>query len=101
MRGYLEDQFHGEQVAYGSLEFRLGRPGRSRIYTFFDMGYYRFATTAVDSLGGGGERRGTVRGFGLGLETHTGGSDVSLAIGFPGNLDFDTAKLHVMLLQSF
>jgi hypothetical protein len=101
VRGYLEDQFHGEQTAYGSLEFRLGKPGRSRIYTFLDMGYYRFATTAVDSSAGTGKREGTVRGFGLGLATHTGGSDISLAIGFPGNLDFDQAKLHVTLLQSF
>jgi hypothetical protein len=65
------------------------------------MGYYRFSTTAVDSSAGTGKRVGTVRGFGLGLETHTGGSDLSLAIGFPGNLDFDQAKLHVTLLQSF
>jgi hypothetical protein len=47
------------------------------------------------------ERESTLRGYGLGLETRTPAGDVSLAVGLPGTVDFDAAKLHVTLLQSF
>ncbi len=103
LRGYREGAFHGERVAHGSLEMRIGRPYRSRLYTFFDLGYFRFATAAptVEEPGRTVIQEGTPRGFGLGLETRAGGGDVSLAIGLPGRWDFDAALLHVSLLQSF
>lgn len=103
LRGYREGAFHGERVAQGSLEIRIGRPYRSRLYTFFDLGYFRFATAAATT--GDPSRtiiqEGTPRGFGLGLETRAGGGDVSLAIGLPGRWNFDAALLHVSLLQAF
>jgi outer membrane protein assembly factor BamA len=103
LRGYREGTFHGERVAHGSLEIRIGRPYRSRLYTFFDLGYFRFATAAATAEDPGRTvlREGTPRGFGLGLETRAGGGDVSLAIGLPGRWNFDAALLHVSLLQAF
>ena len=101
LRGYLEDQFHGERVASLMLELRVGRPGRSRLYTFFDVGYFRFATEDPDDDTLSITTESTRRGFGLGLETSTPGGDVSLAIGLPGTIQFDDAKLHIALLQSF
>ncbi len=103
LRGYREGAFHGERVAQGSLEIRIGRPYRSRLYTFFDLGYFRFATAAatVEDPGRTVIQEGTPRGFGLGLETRAGGGDVSLAIGLPGRWNFDAALLHVSLLQAF
>ncbi len=100
VRGYLEQQFHGERVTWGGIELRIGRPGGSRLYTFFDMGYFRFAA-AGDGDSGGGDRSDTVRGYGIGIETRAAGGDVSLAIGLPDGVDFDRAKLHVSLLQAF
>jgi hypothetical protein len=103
VRGYREDEFHGRRIGYGTLELRLGRAYRSRLYTFWDVGYFEFsalAPTALDPVRRQ-ERSGSVRGFGLGLQTPTGGGDISLAIGFPGSVDFDTAKLHVSLLGAF
>jgi len=101
LRGYLEDQFHGERVAALSLELRWGRPDRSRVYTFLDLGYVRAA--AVDPADA--TRRITtvdeLHGYGLGLTTASAAGEVSLAIGFPGALRFEDAKLHVALLQSF
>lgn len=101
LRGYLEDQFHGERVASTMLELRVGRPGRSRLYTFFDVGYFRFAGADPIDPARLIDTDGTRRGFGLGLETHTAGGDVSLAIGLPGTVQFDDAKLHITLLQTF
>jgi outer membrane protein assembly factor BamA len=101
LRGYLEDQYHGERVAAASFELRWGRADRSRVYTFLDLGYVRATTIdATDAT-----RRITVasklHGYGLGLTTASDAGEISLAIGFPGALSFEDAKLHVALLQSF
>ena len=103
VRGYREDEFRGEQVLYGSVELRIGRAGGSRLYTFWDMGYFEFSAPqpTLDDPERRDERRDTVRGFGMGLQAHTPGGDISLAIGFPGNVSFDDAKLHVSLLEAF
>ena len=103
LRGYREGEFNGSQAAWGSLEMRIGRPDGSRLYTFYDLGYFGFWT--ADPLASDPaavvQRRGWPRGYGLGLFARTPGGDLSLAIGFPGTVDFDQAKLHVTLLESF
>ena len=102
LRGYREDEFHGETAAWGGVEVRLGRVRRSRVYTFVDVGYFEFSVrddeSAADVLA---TRRGTNVGFGLGLLTVGAPGHINLAVGFPGDVDFETAKLHVSLLGSF
>ncbi len=101
LRGYLEDQFHGERVASAAFELRWGRPDRSRVYTFLDLGYVR--TTTADPADATRRITATshLRGYGLGLMTTSAAGEISLAIGFPGAFRFEDAKLHVALLQSF
>jgi hemolysin activation/secretion protein len=101
VRGYNENEFHGVEVAWASLEWRLGPPRGSRLYTFYDVGYFEFWSAATEAGGGVERRRGWPRGYGLGLLARTPGGDLSLAVGFPGTVDFDLAKLHVTLLESF
>jgi hypothetical protein len=103
VRGYREDEFRGERVAYGGVELRLGRPGGARVYTFLDLGYFEFSVPEPlpQSPSRRVQRDGTVHGFGLGLRTGAPGGDISLAVGFPGHVDFDSAKLHVSLLGAF
>ncbi|MBD3220532.1 BamA/TamA family outer membrane protein [bacterium] len=100
LRGYREDEFRGETAAWGGVEWRLGRFQRSRVYTFVDVGYFEFsvrdpesdAVTTTD---------GTELGFGLGLRTASAPGQIDLAVGFPGSVSFETAKLHVSLVGSF
>jgi hypothetical protein len=40
-------------------------------------------------------------GFGVGLRTAMAAGLIDLAVGFPGNITFDTAKLHVSLVGAF
>ncbi len=101
LRGYNEREFHGSRVAYGSLELRLGSSNSSRLYTFWDLGYFSFASKGSTEPELVSTTRGYPRGFGLGLMARTRGGDLSLAIGFPGTVDFGFAKLHVSLLESF
>lgn len=103
LRGYREEEFHGTRAAWGALELRLGRAGGSRLYTFYDLGYFEFS--ALDPLPEAPENRslkkGWPRGYGLGILARTPGGDISLAVGFPGTVDFEQAKLHVTLMESF
>ncbi|MBK7046142.1 MAG: BamA/TamA family outer membrane protein [bacterium] len=101
LRGYGEGEFHGVEAAWASLEWRLGPPRGSRLYTFWDVGYFGFWSAAAGEDAGGERRRGWPQGYGLGLLARTPGGDLSLAVGFPGTVDFDLAKLHVTLLESF
>jgi len=103
LRGYREDEFNGSQAAWGAAELRIGRPEGSRLYTFYDLGYFEF-WTADPSAGEAAallRHRGWPRGYGLGILARTPGGDISLAVGFPGTVDFDQAKLHVTLLETF
>lgn len=101
LRGYGEGEFHGVEAAWAGLEWRLGSPRGSRLYTFWDVGYFGFWSAAAAPAEGLERRRGWPRGYGLGLLARTPGGDLSLAVGFPGTVDFDQAKLHVTLLESF
>ena len=103
LRGYREDEFHGSKAAWGGLELRIGPPGGSRLYTFYDLGYFGFSTLAADALGDEIRvwKEDWPRGYGLGILARTPGGDISLAVGFPNTVDFDLAKLHVTLLESF
>lgn len=103
LRGYREDEFHGSQAAWGAAELRIGRPGASRLYTFYDLGYFEFWSPdpAAADPAALRRQRDWPRGYGLGLFARTPGGDLSLAIGFPGTVDFGQAKLHVTLLESF
>ena len=103
LRGYQEEVFHGTRAAWGAVELRIGEAQGSRLYTFYDLGYFAF--TAAEPTPEDPERlvrlEGWPRGWGLGILARTPGGDLSLAIGFPGTVDFDLAKLHVTLMESF
>ena len=68
---------------------------------FWDVGYFEFWVDDPTDPASRLRRRGWPRGYGLGLLALTPGGDISLAVGFPGTVDFDLAKLHVTLLESF
>jgi outer membrane protein assembly factor BamA len=90
VRGYREDEFHGETALYGGAELRLGAVHRSRVYTFVDSGYFDFAGTT-----------GHATGYGVGIMARSGLGEINLAVGFPGTVEFTSAKLHVSLLGTF
>lgn len=100
LRGFREDEFRGETVAWGGTEVRLGRARRSRVYTFVDVGYFEFSVQDPQS-GTVVRRDGSELGFGAGLRTALAAGVVDLAVGFPGDVNFETAKLHVSLVGAF
>lgn len=103
LRGYQEDEFHGAKAAWGAVELRIGPPGGSRLYTFYDLGYFGFSSldAAAQDPGATVWKEDRPRGYGLGILARTTAGDISLAVGFPGTVDFELAKLHVTLMESF
>ncbi len=103
LRGYREGELRGTRAAWGGVELRVGAPLGSRLYTFWDVGYLELWTEdpLAEDPAARVRREDWPRGFGLGLLALTPGGDISLAVGFPGTVDFDLAKLHVTLLESF
>ena len=45
LRGYREDDFHGTRAAWGAVELRIGEAEGSRLYTFYDLGYFAFTAS--------------------------------------------------------
>ncbi|MCA9752537.1 MAG: BamA/TamA family outer membrane protein [Gemmatimonadetes bacterium] len=99
VRGYNEQQFHGEQTWWLRNELRLRSSRRSRIYGFGDVGGARFRTSLP--TGGFAVTRDTLfgGGFGMALESRTGLVRTELAVA--RGEDFSSAKVHVALEQEF
>lgn len=95
LRGYREDQFRGDQVAYGGVEYRFGTPRGAQLYTFVDVGGLRRKRS------GAGVTEEAHLGYGFGLRgvVATGIFDLSFGVG--EELSFADTKLHVSLLQRF
>jgi outer membrane protein insertion porin family len=97
VRGYRQEQFHGDRVWWTRSELRYRLSVRSRAYGFADVGGYRFAATGLAP--GGSD---VVAGGGVGMSLETRGSGVvrvELALGRGDG--FSDAKVHVGLEQEF
>ena len=100
IRGYREEQFHGERVWWTRSELRYRLTTRSRAYFFGDVGGYRLETPVA---GGPAQVVSDVlAGGGVGASLESRGSGVvrfELALG-RGDA-FSDAKVHVALEQEF
>lgn len=97
VRGYREQQFHGDRLWWIRTELRYRLSVRSRTYVFGDAGGYRYGAEGAapgdsDVLAGGGA--------GIALETRgTGLVRIELALGRGDG--FSDAKVHAGLEQEF
>jgi outer membrane protein insertion porin family len=100
LRGYREEQFHGERVWWVRSELRYRLSARSRAYAFGDAGGYEFEVrlagasprTERDVLFGGG--------VGAALETRGDGA-VRFELALGRGDGFSDAKVHVGLEREF
>ncbi len=92
LRGYFEDQFMADQVAWGGAEIRLAADRALSFHPFWDAGYYWDG-----SRGQRGIRHGY--GFGFRLATRVGRVEVDYGLGRDdGLLD---GKVHLILSSDF
>lgn len=93
LRGYLENQFLGDNVIWSNLEYRFLQGRKSRVFFFYDFGFYTKNKTDknfnfLDSFG-----------LGLKVETRVGIIGIEYAIGKDDN--FDNGKLHIGIVNEF
>jgi outer membrane protein assembly factor BamA len=89
LRGYRENQFRGEKVAWANLEYRFG--GASRIFLFYDAGAYYRKDTGWQFLDG--------LGFGLMSSSKLG--TVALSFGMGERIALDGMLIHISLIENF
>lgn len=97
IRGYREEQFHGERVWWTRSELRYRLSVRSRAYLFGDVGGFSFPSDGAspgdsDVLAGGG--------VGVSLETR-GSGVVRFELAMGRGDGFSDAKVHAGLEQEF
>ncbi len=100
LRGYREEQFHGERVWWARTELRYGLARRSRAYVFADVGGYEFEER--DPAGNVSRADDVLAGGGTGIAVATRGAGmlrVEIALG-RGDA-FSDAKVHAALEQEF
>lgn len=92
LRGYFEEQFVADQVAWGTAELRLAADRALSFHPFWDAGYY---------WDGGRGQRGIRHGYGLGfrLETRIGRVAVDYGLGRDDGLM--DGKIHLLLGSEF
>ena len=89
LRGYRENQFRGEKIAWTNFEYRFG--GASRIFLFYDAGVYYRKDIGWNFLDG--------LGFGL-MSTSKLGT-VALSFGMGERIALDGMLIHISLIENF
>jgi outer membrane protein assembly factor BamA len=89
LRGYRENQFRGEQIAFANLEYRFG--GDSRLFLFDDIGaYYQPAANWTIK-----------NGLGFGLRSSSKLGTVEMSFGVGEHLALEETRIHISLIESF
>ena len=98
LRGYLENQFAGNRIAWSNLEYRLLLTNRTFGFLFFDTGYFLRSAEPLNNI----ETTQSFKiGYGLGfnVETALGVLKVSFALG-QGDT-FANGKIHFGIVNEF
>jgi len=91
IRGYRENQFFGDMVAWTNIEYRFLVGRNSRIFLFNDWGYY-------DNP----QIEGTVlTGYGMGIQFETGLGILEVAYGLGKKDSFSEGKIHFGIINNF
>ncbi len=89
LRGYRENQFRGEKIAWANLEYRFG--GASRIFLFYDAGACYRRDIGWDFRDG--------LGFGMMSSSKLG--TVALSFGMGDRIALDGMLIHISLIENF
>ena len=98
LRGYREDQFRGERVAWANLEYRYLLSTESRLFAFVDAGYF-FRVEPGLRQDVKVERVKLGYGLGLRVDTRLGYFGLDYAVGQDDSLL--NGKVHISLINAF
>ena len=98
LRGYREGQFLGSTIAWANLEYRLLAGQRSFAFAFLDLGYVSTPVRQEAGLNGDEFRR---LGYGAGVRVDTPLGLIGVSLAFGQGDTFNSAKLHLRLVNEF
>jgi outer membrane protein insertion porin family len=98
LRGYREEQFVGNRIAWSNLEYRFLLTTRTFVFAFFDAGYYLRQAEESKRIP---KSESLLYGYGVGLniETALGVLAVSFALGKDDT--FSEGKIHFGVVNEF
>ena len=91
IRGYRENQFFADKVAWANIEYRFLVGRNSRIFLFNDWGYYDNPQIEGDLLSG----------YGMGIRFETGLGILEVAYGLGKGDSFAEGKIHFGIINTF
>ncbi len=91
IRGYREQQFYGESVAWANNEYRFLLGPRSRFFVFTDLGYYSRAVPL--------EKKEFLMGYGLGIRFPGPIGVLQVDYGLARGVPFREGKIHFRLIN--
>ncbi|MDQ7798581.1 MAG: POTRA domain-containing protein [Candidatus Edwardsbacteria bacterium] len=92
LRGYWEEQFIANQLAWGNLEYRYLPDRRLELFPFYDLGYYYDPERGL---------RGYRSGYGAGFRMDSALGWISLVYGLGRGDGWGQGKVHVSLNSDF
>jgi outer membrane protein insertion porin family len=96
LRGYREDQFAGSAVGWAAVEYRIWLDKLSRVYAFFNLGYWEYEPPLEEEL-----QQGWPWGYGVGLRQGTPLGIIGFDFALGEGDALATAKVHFRLVNKF
>jgi len=98
LRGYREEQFRGNRVAWTNIEYRFLLSKRSYLFGFFDTGYYLLTGDEGRAIT---ETSAVKNGYGFGMSFETGIGLLSVSYALAAGEGFSDGKIHFGIINQF
>lgn len=98
LRGYREEQFRGNRIAWSNLEYRFLTSTRSYLFAFFDAGYFLLNGNDEKKIA---ETSSFKTGYGFGMSFETGIGLLSVSYALAAGDGFSDGKLHFGIINQF
>lgn len=98
LRGYRENQFLASRILMANLEYRFLTGGRTFIYPFFDIAYYKRDANPVSRITADEQVKA---GYGAGVYLETGAGMLRVEYGLAKGDSFSEGKIHFGIVSEF
>jgi outer membrane protein insertion porin family len=98
LRGYRENQFLGQRIAWSNVEYRIILEKRTYAFAFFDLGFIDPGSGVTAT---GGQTAITKNGYGIGLNFQTGLGMMNVSFAIAGGESFSQGVIHFGLKNEF
>lgn len=98
LRGYRENQFFAQRILMANIEYRFLAGGRTFLYPFFDIAYYKREQNVVSRITAD---EAVKSGYGAGVYLETGAGMLRVEYGLAKGDSFSEGKIHFGIVSEF